>query len=246
MAGRAVAPEDIEGVPTMELLNELKRRHSLLSRPPAHVAVLGPPGVGKRTQSEGLRRNWGICRISQVDLAESVAGSASGSSSDEASMEALGSLLDRPQCRRGFVLQGFPSTVAQATRMNEVLEKRNTPLQHTIFLDAPEEVLLARSEGRLVHTATGRLYHDQFKPPLQDGADDFTGEPLERPPRDEAKVREACARYKDSGSDAGLLREFYKRAGLAREVAAAGSMDEVGASCAAVLAARPAEKPPTE
>merc|ERR1719166_932603 len=136
MAGRGLAPEDLETLPTAELLNELKRRHQLLSRPPARVAVLGPPCAGKRTQAEALRRAYGICRVSGSDL---LAADGEGSPDDRA-VSALMTLLSRPQCRRGFVLEGFPTTVAQAKTLQETFERAGKePLGHAIFLEAPEE-----------------------------------------------------------------------------------------------------------
>merc|ERR1719188_573527 len=97
-----LAPEDLEGVPTIELLNELKRRQSVLSRPSTRVALLGPPCVGKRTQAEAFRRAFGVCRVSGADLlaaAEEGAPSAPAPLSDELAVGTLAKLLDRPQCR---------------------------------------------------------------------------------------------------------------------------------------------------
>lgn len=236
---RPLAPEDLEGVPTIELLNELKRRHHLLSRPRTRVAVLGPPCVGKRTQAEALRRAFGICRISSRDLLgqpNSGDGASSSGSSDERAMANLRTLLDRPQCRRGFVLEGFPFTASQAQRLQETLEERQTPLDAAVLLDAPEESLLERCRGRLLHAPSGRLYHDISKPPLDDGLDDFTGEALQRPEFSTEKFREELARYK---ADEALLRTFFAQKGLLREINGAGSAEEIASSCVEQLAKRP-------
>eukprot|EP00441_Pelagodinium_beii_P031930 CAMPEP_0197626652 /NCGR_PEP_ID=MMETSP1338-20131121/5520_1 /TAXON_ID=43686 ORGANISM="Pelagodinium beii, Strain RCC1491" /NCGR_SAMPLE_ID=MMETSP1338 /ASSEMBLY_ACC=CAM_ASM_000754 /LENGTH=239 /DNA_ID=CAMNT_0043197201 /DNA_START=48 /DNA_END=767 /DNA_ORIENTATION=+ len=220
MAGRPVAPEDLEGVPTIELLTELKRRHHLLGREPAHVAVLGPPCVGKHTQTDGLRRGFGICRITAAELTGPPPGSsgqASGSV-DERAMSNLSKLLDRPQCRRGFVLEGFPFTVPQASRLQEELERRKTPLDAVVFLEAPEDALMERCRGRLFHPASGRLYHDQLKPPIDEGLDDYTGDALLRPPYEEEKFRASWQLFQ---KDSDLLRQFFSRKGLVRNVDAA-------------------------
>lgn len=143
-AGR-VSPEDLESVPTAELITELKRRHQLLNRPPKNVAVLGPPCAGKRSQADALRRAFGLCRLSlrqveadgdAVPLGRRAHGLGIPSKSDEdgsivirfssifihverheSSRGKLKESLQRPECRRGFVLDGFPRTVAQAIRV---------------------------------------------------------------------------------------------------------------------------------
>mmetsp|Transcript_10688 Transcript_10688/g.26716 ORF Transcript_10688/g.26716 Transcript_10688/m.26716 type:complete len:235 (-) Transcript_10688:29-733(-) len=229
MAGRPVPPEALETVPTAELLNELKRRHHLLGRPPVHMALLGPPCVGKRTQAEALRRAFGICRISGSDLL--AAGAAAGGSSDEGAISALTDLLDRPQCRRGFVLEGFPTTAMQAKRMQESLERQGKPsLGDVVFLDAEEGALLERCRGRMLHEASGRLYHEQFKPPAEGCVDDFTGEPLTRTSHDQADFQSKCNKFRE---DVGLLKEFFKRTGLStHEVNATAGGDVVSAAIA--------------
>eukprot|EP00440_Ansanella_granifera_P053921 gb/GFBE01058457.1/.p1 GENE.gb/GFBE01058457.1/~~gb/GFBE01058457.1/.p1 ORF type:complete len:235 (+),score=40.64 gb/GFBE01058457.1/:1-705(+) len=226
MAAGRVSPEELEGVPTIELINELKRRHHLLNRKPAHVALIGPPCVGKHTQSDALRRAFGVCRISASELLGGSA--ASGGSADERAMGRLGELLDRPQCRRGFVLEGFPATVPQASRLQEELERRGTPLDAAVFLEAPEEALLERCRGRLFHPASGRLYHDQHRPPIDEGLDDYSGDALVRPPHEEDKFRKDYGRFQQ---DSPMLRQFFEKKGIVRAVDASGSMEQVGAAC---------------
>lgn len=229
--GRQLAPEDLEGVATAELLSELKRRHNLLSRPGARVAVLGPPCAGKRTQAEALRRAFGICRVSGSDL---LGGSAEGGGSpDERAVSMLTGLLDQPQCRRGFVLEGFPTTVSQAQRLQEALERQGkAPLERAIFLDAPEESLLDRCRGRMVHLPSGRLYHERLKSPIDEGLDDFTSEALVGIPHDDTKFQTCLKKYQE---DSKLLREFFTRAGVASEVQATGKADVVAAACSDAL-----------
>lgn len=228
-AGR-VSPEDLETVPTAELLSELKRRHQLLSRTPANVAVLGPPCVGKHTQADALRRAFGVCRISAQEL-------MSASSSDEEAVSTLGTLLQRNECRRGFVLDGFPTTVAQAARLDEELAKQNKSLDAAIFLDAPEDVLVERCQGRLLHEASGRLYHDAHRIPLEKGVDDFTGNPLVRPPFEESKFKAQVERYQ---KDSKLLRQFFSKRPVmsVRDVDATKTIDQVSAACLEPIGAR--------
>lgn len=232
---RMLAPEELEGIPTIELLGELKRRHNVLNRPPTRVAMLGPPCVGKFTQAEQFRRAFGVCRIPASELLAE--GASSSGSVDERVVSALTKYLERPQCRRGFVIDGFPTTVSQAERLQAALEKKKVPLQHAIFLDAAEEQLLERCSGRSLHPTSGRRYHDQFKPPIDEGVDDFTGEALTRPPADVEKLKEGIARYREDG---GMLREFFRRSGLARDVMATNTAD--AAASAVVDAVEAAER----
>merc|ERR1712050_742135 len=104
--------------------------------------------------------------------------------------------------------------------------------EHAIFLDAPEDTLLERCRGRLVHEPSGRQYHDQFKPPLTDGVDDFTGDALKKPQHDEADFHRSLGKYRE---DAGLLKEFFKRTEMMREVDASGGADHVATACSEVV-----------
>eukprot|EP00927_Polykrikos_kofoidii_P023001 TRINITY_DN21307_c0_g1_i1.p1 TRINITY_DN21307_c0_g1~~TRINITY_DN21307_c0_g1_i1.p1 ORF type:complete len:264 (-),score=43.80 TRINITY_DN21307_c0_g1_i1:81-818(-) len=221
MAKGRLAPEDLERVSTAELLGELRRRHEVLSHPPTRVAILGPPCVGKQTQAEALRRGMSICRLSAPELFE---GDDTPGSADDRAVGKLVELIDRPQCRRGFVLEGFPQTATQAQKLDEVLAKRNVPLHHAIFLDAPEDQLLARCEGRLLHEASGRVYNEKFRPPVAAGVDDFTGDALTRPPHDVSKFQKNVEEYH---SNAKFLKIFYDRAGLTRNIGAEGAIEDV-------------------
>mmetsp|Transcript_9402 Transcript_9402/g.22427 ORF Transcript_9402/g.22427 Transcript_9402/m.22427 type:complete len:236 (+) Transcript_9402:39-746(+) len=224
MAGSRISPDDLETASTAELISELKRRHHVLNRKPANVAVVGPPCIGKHTQSDAIRRAFGICRITAQELR----GSSSSGSSDDRTMSALSELIARPQCRRGFVLDGFPRTVPQASRLSEELAKQDKALDAVLFLDAPEDVLLERCQGRMVHPASGRLYHDQHRVPFEKDVDDFTGEPLNRPEFQESKFKEEVQRYQ---KDASLLRQYFVRAGILRDVDASAGLEQVGTSC---------------
>eukprot|EP00929_Paragymnodinium_shiwhaense_P070611 TRINITY_DN35759_c0_g1_i1.p1 TRINITY_DN35759_c0_g1~~TRINITY_DN35759_c0_g1_i1.p1 ORF type:complete len:255 (-),score=74.11 TRINITY_DN35759_c0_g1_i1:76-840(-) len=227
-----IPPEDLEKLPTQALLDELRRRHEVLSNPPVRFALLGLPCVGKRTQAEALRRNFSVCRIPAEDIwaavaeaqvAESTAASSTGSSSptrqelsvDDRAVTAVLALMKRPQCRRGFVLEGFPSTAKQAELLGEALTEHKAPLNHAIFLESGQEEAMQRCSGRRVHEASGRLYHEEFRKPAKAGLDDVTGEPVvpvDLPPE---TLRKAFSTFADNS---GSLREWYEKAGLARSV----------------------------
>lgn len=79
---------------------------------------------------------------------------------------------------RSFILDGFPRTVPQAERLDEMLDLRKQKLQHAVQLQIDDDLLVARITGRLVHPSSGRSYHKIFNPPKSAMKDDVTGEPL--------------------------------------------------------------------
>merc|ERR1712176_436925 len=106
------------------------------------------------------------------------------------------------------------------------LEKVGQPLQHAVLLDASEDDLFQRCAGRLRHEATGRQYHERFRPPAKAGVDDYTGEALSRPPYGGAEqLSKDIARYREDGE---LLRRFYDQEGLGISPARVGAgLEEV-------------------
>lgn len=86
--------------------------------------------------------------------------------------------IQGPECKKGFILDGFPRTVEQAHRLDASLEKRGVAIDAVINLDVPTELLVKRITGRLIHPGSGRSYNIYFSPPQQEDVDDITGEPL--------------------------------------------------------------------
>lgn len=151
------------------------------------LMLLGAPGAGKGTQAQKLINYFYIPQISTGDMlrAAIAAGTALGLSakatmdagklvSDEIMITLVQERVLQADCKRGFLFDGFPRTLAQANALKEAGLK----LDHVIEIAVPDEDIIRRLSGRRVHPASGRIYHTQFNPPSIADRDDLTGEPL--------------------------------------------------------------------
>lgn len=100
--------------------------------------------------------------------------------SDELVTAIVSAALKKPECHKGFILDGFPRTEAQAILLDDVLGKdhNGAKIDGVVYLDVDDELLIKRITGRLIHPPSGRSYNIFFNPPKQEGIDDITGEPL--------------------------------------------------------------------
>jgi adenylate kinase len=104
--------------------------------------------------------------------------------------------IKRPDCQKGFILDGFPRTVKQAKILDELLAKEQVSVDKVINLQIDDELLIKRVTGRLVHLPSGRSYNIYFNPPKTEGRDDVTGEPIVRRGDDtEEKLRTRLAEF---------------------------------------------------
>jgi adenylate kinase len=203
-----------------------------------NLIFLGPPGAGKGTQAQRLARRFAIPQLSTGDiLRRAVAeGSPVGKRAkalmesgklvpDEVVNEIVDEALARPEAQRGFLLDGFPRTVAQATALDEMLARRGRKIDYVLNLDVPAEVLVDRLSGRLTCPRDASTYHVRTNPPRRPGLCDRDDTPLVQRPDDQPEaVRRRLAEYQDKTA---LLTGYYKPRGVVRTIAGVGTPEEV-------------------
>tara|TARA_Y100001970_G_scaffold78252_1_gene99588 strand:+ start:115 stop:750 length:636 start_codon:yes stop_codon:yes gene_type:complete len=155
------------------------------------ILLLGPPGGGKGTQSKFLMKKYGIPQISTGDmLREHVKnntdlGKKAKEFMDRGELVTDSLILDMMEirfkskdCENGFILDGFPRTIAQAEGLDVLFQKTNQKLDYVIVIDVNDDIIVDRMGGRRMHPESGRVYHIKYNPPKNEGKDDITEEPL--------------------------------------------------------------------
>jgi adenylate kinase len=192
-----------------------------------NLILLGPPGAGKGTQAARLTGDFGLPHIATGDiLRAAVADGTPLGREAEKYMQAgalvpdeviIGVILDRlqePDSRDGFLLDGFPRTIAQADALEEELRKLDRRLTAALLIEVPDEELVRRISGRRVSRKTGRVYHIEYDPPKHDGRCDIDGsELIQRDDDKEETVRERLRTYDDQTAP---LIDYYENRGLLR------------------------------
>lgn len=220
---------------------------------PYRLVLLGAPGVGKGTQAELLCERLGTCHLSTGDVfraAKSI-DACERSPALNAALEAMrrGELVsdeivlamvrERMGCLRccgGFLLDGFPRTVAQAEALGQMLREEGLELDAVLSYELPLETIVARLSGRRTCSQCKAVFHVQARPSKVDGVCDHCGGPLIQREDDRPEaVRVRMDTYEKSTAP---LADFYRQRGLLKPVSAAGAPEEIFQRTVAVLGAR--------
>ena len=151
------------------------------------LILLGPPGAGKGTQAAYIKEKFRIPQISTGDMLRAAvkAGTplgvaakkvmdSGGLVSDDIIIGLVKDRLAEPDCRDGYLFDGFPRTIPQA----DAMKAAGVAIDFVLEIDVPDTEIIERMSGRRVHVGSGRTYHVRFNPPKVAGCDDITGEPL--------------------------------------------------------------------
>ena len=215
------------------------------------IILLGPPGCGKGTQAQKLINEFGFVQLSTGDMLRAAIskGTEIGVEaksiidkgelvSDEIVIGIVREIIFSKECERGYMLDGFPRTLAQAEKLNQILSDRNQKIDVVIRLCVPEDILVRRIAGRRFHIKSGRSYNIEFNPPKIEGKDDITGEKLVQREDDKEEIVES--RLKTYYELTEPLVEYYKKEGLLKEIDGTGSPEKIYTEIKQTLNAFPA------
>ncbi|MBH44808.1 MAG: adenylate kinase [Gammaproteobacteria bacterium] len=140
-----------------------------------NILFLGAPGCGKGTQSKMLIKEYGIPQISTGDLLRSEISSKSELGNqlkdiisqgkfvnDEIVLELVSKKINSPECKKGFILDGFPRNLSQAKSLDKLLNTINIQIKYVFFIDVPSELLIKRCVGRITCDTCGRIENEYF------------------------------------------------------------------------------------
>jgi adenylate kinase len=212
------------------------------------VAFLGPPGAGKGTQARDLAQEWRVLHLATGDmLREAVAaGSPLGREAkgymdqgalvpDDVIIRMMGERLGKADAARGFILDGFPRTIAQADALAKLLKDLGQSLDTVVYFDVSEPELLRRLTGRRVCRACGHTYHLVSSPPKRAGVCDACGGELyQRDDDTEATVRKRLEVYQRQTAP---LLDYYRQRNLLATVTGEGSLTAIRDAIRAVVEA---------
>lgn len=202
------------------------------------IVLLGPPGAGKGTQAKLMQKTIGIPHISTGDLlraavdGQSELGRAAQDYMERGELVPDGLVIDMIDHRLqqnggvpGFMLDGFPRTVAQAEALEEMLASQHVGLDHVLSLEVPREQIVRRLSGRRTCRQCGAMYHAELDPPTRSDVCDRCGGTLFQ--REDDREDTIRARLDVYDRATAPLTAFYRTRGLLREIDGTGSTSDV-------------------
>ena len=151
-----------------------------------NIILFGAPGAGKGTQAKELTKKYEIPQISTGDILRAAIANKTPLGLEAKKLMDEGKLvsddivnglvearLQEADCEKGFILDGFPRTVAQAEALDGILEKFNKKIEKVIALDVSDDEIIERITGRRVSKKTGKIYHIKYNPPVDENPEDL-------------------------------------------------------------------------
>lgn len=197
------------------------------------MILIGPPGAGKGTQAQNLVTTFGIPHISSGDMLREAVAAGTELGKTAADFMKRGALvpddvvigmvierIGKPDCARGFMLDGFPRTRPQAEALDEALARAGVALDAVVLIEVADELILERVTGRRSDPATGAIYHIKYKPPPADVVDRLVH-------RADDTATACTERLDKYHRDTAPVIPFYAARGLLKRVDGVGSPDEV-------------------
>jgi len=202
------------------------------------LVIVGPPGAGKGTQSARISSKYGIPHVSTGDMFREILRREDQLASrvrryvesgelvpDELVVEMVRDRICRPDCERGFILDGFPRTLSQAEALDKMLREANKDLDAVLYLRVSEEAVVRRLSRRRVCESCGAIYHLDHSPPKMPGVcDRCGGRIVQRDDDREEVVRERLRVYHRQTEP---LVGYYRQRGILIEVDGCKKMDQV-------------------
>ena len=212
-----------------------------------NLILMGPPGAGKGTQSQRIEKSHGIVQLSTGDMLREEVASGSdlgkeakevmesgGLVSDELIIAMISSRIDQDDCKKGFILDGFPRTTPQAEALDAMLTEKGLKIEHVIEMKVDDEAMVKRITGRFTCAVCGAGYHDEFQKPEKEGVcDQCGGTEFTRRADDNAEtVRARLQAYHEQTAP---ILSYYKEKGAMKSVEGMATIDEVTEQLNAVL-----------
>jgi len=206
-----------------------------------NLMVFGAPGAGKGTQAKFLIEKYDIPQISTGDiLRAAIADKTDMGMEAKNFMDAgklvpdstiIGIIKDRlaeDDCKKGFILDGFPRTLPQAEALKDLMANMNISLDKVISLNVPDELIVERITGRRTSKVTGKIYHMKFNPPTDEKEEDL----IQRADDTEETVKQRLSAYHEQTAP---LIDFYTNMGVIVELDGTKEVSEVTADMFASL-----------
>lgn len=211
-----------------------------------NLVFLGAPGAGKGTQAKKLVDKYGIPQISTGDLlrAAVAAGTPLGKEAksymdkgelvpDSVVLAMVEERLKQDDCKKGFILDGFPRNTSQAEALDKMLSSLNMPLSAAVSVDVPFDDLMKRLTGRRTCKACGQMYNVYFNPPQKAGICDKCGGELFQ--RDDDKEETIKKRLDVYNAQTAPLFDYYKKKGILKSVDGTGNIEAIFANICKAL-----------